>query len=260
MTVFINYLGRIFNYLWSGWGAIASLLLLAALWQWGADIMGPLILPTPLAAGEQLWQFLHQSAPWDDILVTAKRALIGLGFALAIGTALGIIAGLSMTSSMLSRPIITLLMGVPPIAWLILALLWFGMGDGTPIFTVFIACFPIVFLGAMQGTRTLDGQLNEIVEVFRVPWLMRWSDIYLPHIFSYLFPAWSTALGMSWKVVVMAELLATDDGIGAALAVARSHLDSAASMAWVLALVGILFAVEYLLLEPLKRQVEAWRN
>lgn len=260
MNRVIRVIGRSLAYLWSGWGAIASLLLFAALWQWGADIMGPLILPTPLAAGEQLWQFLHQSAPWDDILVTAKRALIGLGFALAIGTALGIVAGLSMTSSMLSRPIITLLMGVPPIAWLILALLWFGMGDGTPIFTVFIACFPIVFLGAMQGTRTLDGQLNEIVEVFRVPWLMRWSDIYLPHIFSYLFPSWSTALGMSWKVVVMAELLATDDGIGAALAVARSHLDSAASMAWVLALVGILFAVEYLLLEPLKRQVEAWRN
>ncbi|MCD8521934.1 MAG: hypothetical protein LRY72_06700 [Saccharospirillaceae bacterium] len=65
---------------------------------------------------------------------------------------------------------------------------------------------------------------------------------------------------MSWKIVVMAELLSTDDGIGAALAVARSHLDSQSSLAWILALIITLLAVEYLLLEPLKRHVESWRD
>jgi hypothetical protein len=58
----------------------------------------------------------------------------------------------------------------------------------------------------------------------------------------------------------MAELLATSDGVGAALAVTRSHLDTAASMAWIVALVGSLLAIEYLLLEPIKRKVESWRN
>ena len=256
----IHYLGRCLAYLWSGWGAAASLLLFTALWQWGADTFGPLVLPTPIETGAQLWAFLQQTAPWQDIGITARRALIGFVLSMLAGSVLGIIAGLSMTSAMLSRPIITLLMGVPPIAWLILALLWFGMGDGTPIFTVFIGCFPLIFLGAMQGARTLDGHLDQLAQVFNVPWHMRWSDLYLPHIFSYLFPAWTAALGMSWKVVVMAELLSTDDGIGAALAVARSHLDSAASMAWVLALLVALLAVEYLLLEPLKRHVEAWRE
>ena len=66
--------------------------------------------------------------------------------------------------------------------------------------------------------------------------------------------------GMSWKVVVMAELLATSDGIGAALAVSRSHLDTAATMAWIVAVVGLLLMVEYLLLEPIKREVEKWRE
>ena len=61
---------------------------------------------------------------------------------------------------------------------------------------------------------------------------------------------------MSWKVVVMAELLATQDGVGAALAVTRSHLDTAATMAWIVAILGALLAAEYLLLEPLKREVE----
>lgn len=85
-------------------------------------------------------------------------------------------------------------------------------------------------------------------------------DVYLPHVISYLFPAWITALAMAWKIVVMAELLATQDGVGAALAVSRSHLDTSATMAWITAVVGLLLAVEYLLLEPIKREVERWRE
>jgi NitT/TauT family transport system permease protein len=85
-------------------------------------------------------------------------------------------------------------------------------------------------------------------------------DVYLPHLFSYLFPAWVAALGMSWKIVIMAELLASQDGVGAALAITRSHLDSAGTLAWISAVVGLLLAIEYLLLEPLKREVERWRE
>jgi NitT/TauT family transport system permease protein len=89
---------------------------------------------------------------------------------------------------------------------------------------------------------------------------MKLFDLYLPHVVSYLFPAWITALGTSWKVVVMAELLSSSDGVGAALAVSRSHLDTAATLAWIGAVVGLLLAVEYLLLEPIKREVERWRE
>ena len=135
---------------------------------------------------------------------------------------------------MAARPLVTLLLGMPPIAWLVLAMLWFGMGDATPVFTVFVACFPLVFAAAMQGARTLDHQLRDVAHVLRLPWWMSLTDIYLPHMLSYLFPAWITALGSSWKVVVMAELLATADGVGAALAVSRAQLDSAASLAWIL--------------------------
>jgi NitT/TauT family transport system permease protein len=161
---------------------------------------------------------------------------------------------------MMSRPIVTLLIGTPPIAWLVLALLWFGAGDGTPVFTVFVAALPIVFIGAMQGTLTLDGQLHDMASSFRLPVAMRFTDVYLPHVLSYLFPAWITALGISWKVVVMAELLATADGVGAALAVSRSHLDTTATLAWIAAIVGLLLAVEYLILEPIKRELESWRE
>ena len=104
-------------------------------------------------------------------------------------------------------------------------MLWFGTGDGTPVFTVFIASFPVVFAGGMQGARTLEQRWRDLSQVFALPWHMRVTDIYLPHVISYLFPAWIVALGSSWRVVVMAELLASSDGVGAALASSRAQLD-----------------------------------
>ncbi|MFP5382886.1 MAG: ABC transporter permease [Gammaproteobacteria bacterium] len=247
-------------YLWSGWGAIASLLLLVAAWEGVAGLYGPLVLPDPRAAFATLGDFLASGAAWPELAVTARRALAGFALSVLAGSTLGLLAGISLTASMMSRPLVTVLMGTPPIAWLVLAMLWFGASDGTPVFTVFIAAFPVIFVGALQGTRTLDNRLRTMARAYRLPPRMLLTDLYLPHVISYLFPAWIAALGMSWKVVVMAELLASPDGVGAALAVTRSHLDTAATLAWILAVVGLLLAVEYLLLEPLKREVERWRE
>lgn len=248
------------SYLWSGWGAIASLLMLVAAWEAVAAIYGPLVLPDPRSAFATLHALLASGEAWPELAATARRALTGFALSVLVGSVLGLAAGVSMTASAMSRPLVTVLMGTPPIAWLVLAMLWFGASDGTPVFTVFVASFPVVFVGALQGTRTLDNQLRTMAEAFRLPPRMMLFDVYLPHVVSYLFPAWIAALGMSWKVVVMAELLATQDGVGAALAVSRSQLDTASTMAWISAVVGLLLAVEYLLLEPIKREVERWRE
>lgn len=253
-------LAAVLSYLWSGWGAIASLLLFCALWEWGAQHYGELLLPGPQATMLQLLQMLRDGVALEPLQISARRALYGLGAAVLAASLLGMLAGRSMTAAMAARPLVTLLLGMPPIAWLVLAMLWFGMGDATPVFTVFIACFPLVFAASMQGARTLDHQLRDVAHVLRLPWWMSLTDIYLPHMLSYLFPAWITALGSSWKVVVMAELLATADGVGAALAVSRAQLDSAASLAWILAVLALLLAAEYLALEPIKRLAERWRQ
>ena len=154
------------HYLWSGWGSLASILILFAAWELAAQQLGSLILPAPREALGSLANLLDRGETWSDLLATTRRALAGFGLSMLAGSVLGGLAGVSVTASMMSRPIVTLLVGTPPIAWLVLALLWFGAGDGTPIFTVFIACFPIIFVGAMQGTRTLDGQLKEMARMF----------------------------------------------------------------------------------------------
>ena len=87
------------------------------------------------------------------------------------------------------------------------------------LFLQLYCLFSHCFVGALQGTRTLEGNLKQMADSFNLPFKMKMFDLYFPHIFSYIFPAWISALGMAWKIVVMAELLSANDGIGSALAI-----------------------------------------
>ena len=260
MKFFIKILKDFPSYLWGGWASIASIFLFFALWDFGHQIYGDLILPSPKDTFIAMSSILQDSSMQSEIIVTLNRAMIGFGLAVLVGSILGLLAGLFITASIMSRPIVTILFGMPPIAWIVLAMIWFGMGDTTVIFTVFIASFPIVFVGALQGTRTLEGDLKEMANSFHLPFSMKLFDLYLPHIFSYIFPAYISALGMSWKIVIMAELLATSDGLGAALAVARSQLETSTALAIVTVMIASLLIIEYVVLEPIKKELEAWRD
>ena len=247
-------------FLWSGWSAISSIFLFIAFWNLGHQVYGSLVLPSPKETFETLFIMLQDDDVLKNIEITTYRAAIGFSLSLVIGSVLGLLAGFFTTASMMSRPIVTILVGMPPIAWIVLAMIWFGMGDESVIFTVIVASFPIVFVGALQGTRTLEDNLDMMAKSFHLPLKMRFFDIYAPHIFSYIFPAWVSALGMSWKIVVMAELLSSSDGIGSLLAISRSQLDTPTALALVVIMIGTLLFIEYIILEPFKREVESWRD
>lgn len=247
-------------FLWSGWGSIASIFLFIAFWDFGNQIYGDLVLPSPKEVFITIGTLFSEETFLNDLILTVKRGVLGFTISLVIGTILGLLAGFFITASVMSRPIVTILVGIPPIAWIVLAMIWFGFGDMTVMFTIVIASFPIIFVGALQGSRTLEGDLSEMMNSFNLSFLQKCKDLYFPHLFSYLFPSWVSALGMSWKIVIMAELLSSNDGIGAALAVARSHLDTPTALALVSTMIGVLLFVEYIILEPIKREVESWRD
>ena len=259
MKYLLKILKDFTSYLWSGWSSISSILLFFALWDFGNQLYGNLVLPSPKETIQTLFYMINEPKVIEDIFITIKRAFFGFSISLIFGSLLGLLAGLFVTAYMMSRPIVTILVGMPPIAWIVLAMIWFGMSDTTVIFTVVIASFPIVFVGALQGTRTLEGNLKQMADSFNLPFKMKMFDLYFPHIFSYIFPAWISALGMAWKIVVMAELLSANDGIGSALAIARSQLDTPVALALVVIMIGTLLLIEYIILEPIKREVESWR-
>lgn len=247
-------------YLWTGWSSLASIFLFFAIWEFGFQIYGDFILPSPSDVISEACRLLANGTILPELYTTLKRVLLGFGIAFVLGSSLGLIAGFFVTASIMSRPFATIFMGTPPIAWLVLSMIWFGLGTNTVVFTVVVASFPIIFIGALQGTRTLEDNLKEMADAFKLTLFMKFREVYLPHIFSYVFPAWVSALGLSWKIVAMAEVLSASDGLGSALGVARSQLDTKGALALVIILVASLMFVEYFILEPIKREVELWRN
>ncbi len=258
--VVLDRLGRTGRFLWSGWAGIAGLALLAALWQAGHERYGAFILPAPLATLEAGVALLSDPANWHIAAITAVRAIEGFVASAAVGVAGGLAIGYSPAAIRLARPILTVFLGVPPIAWIVLAMIWFGSSDGTVATTVVVASAPLVLVGAAEGAVTRDRGLDDMAKAFGVGPFARFWSLGLRHVSAFLFPALTVALGMAFKVAVMAELLANTGGIGGALAMARANLDVAQALAWVLIAVAALIGVEYGIVHPVRAEFERWRE
>lgn len=144
------------RYLWGGWAGLAALSLLAALWQAGHEAYGDFILPAPLATVAAAVAILAEPRNWEIALVTVRRALAGFALAAAAGGLLGFVAGYSPATLRLARPLLTVIVGVPPIAWIVLAMIWFGSTDGTVLVTILVAATPLMFAGAAEGVASRD--------------------------------------------------------------------------------------------------------
>lgn len=253
-------LGKTLDYLWGGFSALAGLGLFFALWHWASLRLDPLILPSPertLIRAAALLRTLWAS----DIALSLYRAAIGFAIAAALGIAAGLVAGHIKTLAVLLRPLMTLLLGMPPIVWVVLALFWFGSRDSGIIFTVILTALPLTFASAMRAVINLPLPLTEMAHCYRLPWLRRIHAVYLPALAQYLIPALIVAAGMSVKITLMAELLTgSQGGLGAQLADARAALDADTILALVLISVGIIMIIEYLALEPLRRLLLPWEH
>ncbi|MGV6875618.1 ABC transporter permease [Pseudochelatococcus sp. B33] len=251
------WLGR---YVWAGWVGLAGLFCLVAAWQAGHEIYGSFILPAPLETVTVLIGLFEGPELAQAASETAWRALTGLLLAAGLGTLAGVVAGYSFATMRIMRPIVTVMLGVPPIAWIVLALIWFGSSGGSAVLTVVLASFPISFAGALEGVATRDRALDAMARSLGASLTMRFRSVTLPHLMSYLFPAWTTTAGNAWKVTVMAELLSNTGGIGGQLATARALFDIPLVTAWILLAVAFALITEYGVLNPVREMTERWRS
>ncbi|MEI2735680.1 MAG: ABC transporter permease subunit [Rhodoblastus sp.] len=233
------------------WGAIGLAAVWCA-WAWGAHALGPFVLPRPADAATRLVELFASGEAFGALASTATQALAGWIIACCVGFALALVAAFAAPVEMALRPIATVLLGVPPVAWLVLALLWLGPAGAAPAFTTAVANFPVVFVAALQGLAARDPDLDEMAESFRASPRQRFTDILFPQVLDHLLPAMATALGFSWKVCVMAEVMSSGTGIGARLATARAHLDLPETMAWIMLVMALVLVCDLMLVAPLR--------
>jgi NitT/TauT family transport system permease protein len=241
-------------------GGSVGVLLAVAAWEMAAGALNPLILPSPRAVLAELVGLVREPANWLAVEATVRRTLIGFLAGGGAGLFCGLAAGSSRALDKLVDPLTTLLMAMPPIAWVVLALIWFGIGNSAAVFTVAVAVLPIVAVAARAGLIARDRNLDRMAELFGAGALTRLTDVRLPQIVSHVAPAAITALAVAMKVAVMIELLALADGLGAALARARVNLESGRAFAWIVLALALVLLLDRGLLRPLHARMERWRE
>ena len=251
---------RSFPRLRSARDRLLGIVLLLLAWQAIHLAWGPFVLPSPLATLAALAAFVTEAEARTALVRTAVAALGGFAAGSALGLVLGAVAGRSERVHDLLNPTVVTILAVPPIAWVVLALLWFGASGWGAGLTAALALMPLVFAATVQGMRTLDAGLETMAAAFGAgPWT-RLVAVRLPQVASHVVPALATAHGIAWKAVVMAEVLGAGAGLGAELATARAHLDLPRALAMVAIVVVVVLAVDAWVLDPLRRRVEAWRE
>jgi NitT/TauT family transport system permease protein len=201
-----------------------------------------------------------QGTLWHELGLTLYRLLAAFALGAALGIILGLLAGSSEILAGLLRPVMSVAAGVPPISWIALALIWFGTGSLTPICVAMLVTMPVVYVAIYEGVRSLDRDLLAMAQVFGLRGVDLLRECHLPALTPHLLSGLTVGATLTVRVGVMGEFLASSTGIGSAMALARTRLNTAEVVAWVVVALGLLLGAEGLLLRPLGRRATAWRR
>jgi sulfonate transport system permease protein len=191
-------------------------------WQW----VSPTTLPSPLAVAKAAVRLTASGELPRDLWDSLKRALTGLAIGGSIGFLLALANGLSTWANRLFDSSIQMVRNIPHLAIIPLAILWFGVGEGSKQFLIITGVFFPIYLNTLHGIRSLDPRL---LEMGRAYGLSRWElfrQIILPGIMPSMLIGLRFALGMMWLTLIVAETIASDNGIGYLTMNAREFLQT----------------------------------
>jgi NitT/TauT family transport system permease protein len=236
-----------------------SLLLLVAVWYAGSIISGPRTLPGPDTVALALWAEAQSGALTFNLRVTLLRVAVSFAIAMAIGTALGVWMGRSRLVDDLADPWLVALLNLPALVIIVLAYVWGGLTESAGIVAVVLNKLPNATVTVREGARSLDRQLEEMAQVFRMSLWVRLRHVVIPQLAPYLAAATRSGLSLVWKIVLIVELLGRPNGVGFEIGTAFQLFDVTRILAYAIAFVFVMLAIETFLVQPIERHVSRWR-
>ena len=246
--------------------SVGTLLVLLAVWwavaaqQW----VSPLFLPPP---GQVLAKLITIAGPqgfmdatlWQHLAASLTRIVIALLAAVLIGVPVGIAMGLNSTVRGILDPLIELYRPVPPLAYLPLMVIWFGIGETSKILLIYLAIFAPVAMSALAGVKSAQQVRIRAARSLgasraQVLWL-----VILPGALPEILTGLRIGLGVGWSTLVAAELIAATRGLGFMVQSAGEFLATDVVLAGIAVIAIIAFLLE-LGLRALQRRLTPWHG
>jgi NitT/TauT family transport system permease protein len=249
--------------IWQRWPLLvhlASVLAVLVVWHAISWFFPPTLLPGPIPVFERVWQIILSGNFTVHMGATLLRVAAGFFFAFFVSIGLGIFMGVNRTAERFFEAQIVVALTVPSLAWAVIALMWFGISEVAPIFTIFVVLLPLITVNILQGTKALDLETIEMARAFRAGRAMVIREVVIPQLVPYLLGATRFGLSLAWKVTVIAELLGLSNGIGYMIHYSFGIFSMLDVFAWTMAFTLVMLALEYGLLKPLEARVTGWRR
>lgn len=236
------------------------IILIFIVWNAMADagLLNPVIMPSPSKIVKTAWKLLSNGSLLENALFSLGRVLQGYFLAAALGIVLGILIGLSRHLEYLTQFLIQIIKPIPPIAWIPLVILWFGIGESGKVFLIFLGGFFTILTNVVDGIRQTDVKLIEVSRVMETPFLKRIFRLVIPGAAPNIFTGLRTGLSSCWMCVVAAELVSSTTGLGYLIMNARQFGNTDIVMIGMIT-IGIIGKLMDSLLKWLEGRVIKWQ-
>ena len=194
--------------------SLVVIAMLIALWWALVAATHSVIFPTPAAVVSGAWELTKDGTLARHIGASLMRVAIGFGLAVCVAVPLGLWMGWVSGAYRTLNPLFQMLRPISPIAWIPIAILWFGVGDASPIYLIFISSvFPMV-VQTTVGVHTIEKRYLRAAENFGVSRHTLFKRVVIPAVLPQIVVGMRIGLGVAWLVVVAAEMIALHSGLG----------------------------------------------
>jgi NitT/TauT family transport system permease protein len=191
-------------------------------WQLAVATSPNTLVPGPWAAINAIGELAQKGLLLRYIVASLFRVTWGYLMALAVAVPMGVMLGLWRNGESALNPILQILRPISPLAWIPIAILWFGVGDGSAIFLIFLASLLPLTLTTMHAVHNIEGIHLAAGRNFGLTSRELVRSVVLPGILPQLIVGMRITLGIAWLVVVAAEMIAVNSGLGFLIIDARN--------------------------------------
>lgn len=205
--------------LYSLGAACISIALFLMLWQWGVKATDlKLLIPGPIEVIQAVIDGIVGTVGRHSILVHAAYSLMRVmaGFVIGslAGVALGLLMGWYRMAEAIFNPLFRIIRPIPPIAWIPISIIWFGLGESAKIFLIFLASFANTTLNSMAGAKSVDPEVVNAARMLGASERNVFLTIVLPASVPSIFAGLQVAISSSWATVLAAEMVRSSEGLG----------------------------------------------
>ncbi len=203
-------------------------LALIALWQLSSSQgwLSNRVLPAPLDVANAAWTLTASGELWKHVQVSTVRALTGLAIGGGLGLLLGLLTGSVRVAETLLDSTIQMVRNIPALAMIPLVILWFGIDESAKLFLIAVSVFFPVYLNTFHGIRNVDPGLIEMGRTYGLSNWQLYRQVILPGALSSILVGLRFSLGLMWVILIVAETISAQAGIGYLTMNAREFLQT----------------------------------